>query len=141
VRKERLPTSAAVRIRKNAQGPGAYLSSRRKEIKEMRDSRSLIGETDLVRFWAKTTYEAEKCPRPYHPLTCHLIDVASAALAMWKDVLPNTRKRRLAKPFTLEHDLDTAGVLIAFPAGLHDLGKCSPRFELRGKHTPETVPT
>jgi CRISPR-associated endonuclease/helicase Cas3 len=56
-----------------------------------------------------------------------------SAQAIWGNVLINTQKRRLAKPFGLENDLEKAGVLLAFLIGLHDLGKCSPPFALRGE--------
>ncbi len=98
----------------------------------------------LLRFWAKTSHDPEKLPNAFHPLICHLIDVACVAEAMWNDVLPTVTKRRLAKPFGLDCDapdcshnncsLALAGKLIAFISGLHDLGKCSPPFQLRGKN-------
>lgn len=92
-------------------------------------------DTDnLIRFWAKTSHDAENLPNAVHPLISHMIDVACVALAMWNDVLPDVTKRRLAKYFGLENDTDTAGRLIAFIIGLHDLGKCSPPFQLRGKN-------
>ncbi len=87
----------------------------------------------IIRFWAKTTHDFENLPNAYHPLICHLIDVACVAKAMWDDVLPEITKKRLAKPFGLQNDLEKAGTIIAFLAGLHDLGKCSPPFALRGK--------
>jgi len=97
----------------------------------------------LARFWAKTSHDSEHLPNAYHPLICHLIDVACVALIMWRDVLPEVTKRRLAKPFGLDcknghcdHtscSLSHAGRVISLLAGLHDLGKCSPPFALRGK--------
>jgi CRISPR-associated endonuclease/helicase Cas3 len=74
---------------------------------------------------------------------------------MWNRVLPLVTKRRLAKPFGLDCDfpncghteanencsLHKAGRMIAFLAGLHDLGKCSPPFALRGKTKNETEQT
>ena len=91
---------------------------------------------DILRFWAKTTDQKDNPQRQnaFHPLICHLIDVGAAANALWEKVLPENIKKRLAKSFGLEHELDKAGRLIAFLIGLHDLGKCSPPFALRGEY-------
>ena len=84
----------------------------------------------LLRFWAKTSHDPENLPNAFHPLICHMIDVACVAEAMWNDVLPTVTKRRLAKPFGLDcpsadcsHDaanndcaLSQAGKIIAFLA-------------------------
>lgn len=88
----------------------------------------------LPRFWAKTTHNATNHKNAFHPLICHLIDVASAARLIWEKVLPEITRTRLAKVFALENDLNKAGDLIAFLIGLHDLGKCSPPFALRGEN-------
>lgn len=89
-------------------------------------------DSSLVRLWAKTSHDKENLPDAFHPLICHMIDVASVAEAMWNSSLPDVTKRRLAKPFGLDSDLNRAGKVIAWLAGLHDLGKCSPPFALRG---------
>ena len=90
---------------------------------------------DLSLFWAKTTDDKNGLQRPnaFHPLICHLIDVAAATQAIWENVLTETQKRQLATPFGLEDKLPEAGKIIAFLIGLHDLGKCSPPFALRGE--------
>jgi CRISPR-associated endonuclease/helicase Cas3 len=101
---------------------------------------------DIVKFWAKTSHDPKDHPNAFHPLICHLIDVACVALVMWNRVLPLVTKRRLAKPFGLDCDfpncghteanencsLHKAGRMIAFLAGLHDLGKCSPPNDSSG---------
>lgn len=94
---------------------------------------------NISRFWAKTTHDKkdESLQNAFHPLICHLIDVAITAKAIWDEVLPNNTKERLAKVFGLEADLEKAGNLIAFFIGLHDLGKCSPPFALRGLNESE----
>ncbi len=93
-------------------------------------------ENYLLKFWAKTTDDKDNPQRQnaFHPLICHLIDVAVAAKLLWDKVLPETTKNRLARAFGLENDLEKAGNLIAFLIGLHDLGKCSPPFALRGEY-------
>nr|MBA2378225.1 CRISPR-associated helicase Cas3' [Blastocatellia bacterium] len=97
----------------------------------------------ILRFWAKTSDNLLDPARQnaYHPLICHMIDVACVAQIMWRDVLPKVTKQRLVKPFELENDFDRAGRIIAFLAGLHDLGKCSPPFALRGKFRSEKEQT
>lgn len=85
-------------------------------------------------FWAKTTNDKENYPNAFHPLICHLIDVAVTAKSLWDRVLSETTKKRLARGFGLDDDLERAGNLIAFLIGLHDLGKCSPPFALRGEY-------
>jgi CRISPR-associated endonuclease/helicase Cas3 len=85
-------------------------------------------KNELLKFWAKTS-KNEKLPNAFHPLICHLIDVAVVTQKMWQDVLPNAAKNRINQAFGIED----AEYLVAFIAGLHDLGKCSPPFQLRGK--------
>jgi CRISPR-associated endonuclease/helicase Cas3 len=76
--------------------------------------------------WAKTPKGASQ-PHPYHPLICHLIDVALVAEAIWAKVLSPALRQRIAQ--TLQLDEQTAGRWVAFLAGLHDLGKASPVFQ------------
>lgn len=103
--------------------------------------RNIKMDSSLFLLWAKTSHDREDLPDAFHPLICHMIDVACVAEAMWNASLPDITKRRLAKPFGLENDLERAGRIIAWLAGLHDLGKCSPPFALRGMHEPETDQT
>jgi CRISPR-associated endonuclease/helicase Cas3 len=76
-------------------------------------------------FWAKFSKNAGT----FHPLLCHLVDVAVVAQAMWRGVLPPRARRRFAD--ALGVDEEAAGRWIAFWAGLHDLGKASPAFQLQ----------
>ena len=87
-----------------------------------------IEQNSILKFWAKTS-KNEKQPNAFHPLICHLIDVAAVTRKMWQVVLPKAAKNRINKAFGVEDAEDLA----AFIAGLHDLGKCSPPFTLRGK--------
>ncbi len=84
----------------------------------------------LIKFWAKTSQTSETA---FHPLVCHLIDVAAVTRKIWQDVLPTATKTRINKAFGVED----AENLVAFIAGLHDLGKCSPPFTLRGRNEGE----
>lgn len=89
---------------------------------------------EIIKFWAKTTHDKDKFPNAYHPLICHLIDVAVVTQELWNRVLSKAEKNRIAKALGLENDLELAGKIVAFIAGLHDLGKCSPPFTLRGNN-------
>ncbi|MCL4466185.1 MAG: CRISPR-associated helicase Cas3' [Chloroflexi bacterium] len=62
----------------------------------------------------------------YHPLICHMLDVAAVAHCLWREVLAPSTRRRLAEALGLPEE--EAGKWIAFFAGLHDLGKASPDF-------------
>jgi CRISPR-associated endonuclease/helicase Cas3 len=73
--------------------------------------------------WAKTSRDKTET----HPLICHLIDVAQVALALWNNALTEGIRAQFAE--TLALDVDAAGRVIAFWAGLHDLGKASPSFQ------------
>lgn len=87
---------------------------------------------EILKFWAKTTHDKDKYPNGYHPLICHLIDVAAVAQELWNKVLSTAMQNRITNAFGLADDVHAAGKLVAFVAGLHDLGKCSPPFTLRG---------
>lgn len=95
-------------------------------------------ENYLLRFWAKTSNDHINKPNAFHPLICHLIDVACVAQLMWREVLPQATQKRIAGALGLENDSESknnyeqTGKIVAFIAGLHDLGKCSPPFTLRG---------
>src|SRR5579875_2061121 len=60
-------------------------------------------------------------PPTFHPLICHLLDVAAVAQALWSHALSPRMRAWLAEALGL--DEDAAGRWIAFLAGLHDLGK------------------
>jgi len=89
----------------------------------------------LIRFWAKTTHDKERYPNAYHPLLCHLIDVAEVTQVMWEQVLPLAARERIALAFGI--GTESAARLVAWIAGLHDLGKASPPFALR--ETPQNI--
>ncbi len=64
-----------------------------------------------------------------HPLLCHMLDVASVATGMWRAMLPEAARGRIAAALGLD-DAST-GRWVAFLAGMHDLGKASPAFQLQ----------
>lgn len=63
-----------------------------------------------------------------HPLVCHLLDVLSVAELLWQEILPARTRAWVAADLGLEPD--PARRWIAALAGLHDLGKASPAFQL-----------
>ncbi|MEX1247569.1 MAG: CRISPR-associated helicase Cas3' [Anaerolineales bacterium] len=78
--------------------------------------------------WAKT----DQAEQLVHPLICHLIDVGVVARGLWADGLQKSARQFIADRLSL--DIQQAGVLVAFWAALHDLGKASPVFQ--GKYRP-----
>ncbi|GIV76691.1 MAG: hypothetical protein KatS3mg050_1085 [Litorilinea sp.] len=79
------------------------------------------------RLWAKANSRTGET----HPLICHLIDVAQAALALWEESFTEGLRQRFAQALNL--DVDAAGRTLAFWVGLHDLGKASPGFQRKYK--------
>jgi CRISPR-associated endonuclease/helicase Cas3 len=73
--------------------------------------------------WAK----ADRKSTRLHRLIYHLIDVGLAAELLWERALHPLLKQSLADWLNLS--LADVGRLIAFLAGLHDLGKASPAFQ------------
>jgi len=74
--------------------------------------------------WAKTS--KDDC-NAYHPLICHMIDVAMVCQSLWVESFTDGLRKWLADHLSVE--LDVAGKWIAFWAGAHDLGKASPGFQ------------
>ena len=83
----------------------------------------------MLACWAKLNHGEE--PPEYHPLICHMIDVAMVAREMWRSALSDGLRREMARALGFEQDQDIAGLWCAFMAGLHDLGKASPAFQLQ----------
>jgi CRISPR-associated endonuclease/helicase Cas3 len=91
----------------------------------MQDEQSTF---NLFLFWAKLSKDELKS-HTFHPLLCHMVDVAVVARAMWRSVLSEAARRKIADAVGLP--LNSAEVCITFLAALHDLGKASPAFQLR----------
>jgi len=85
---------------------------------------------DLFTLWAKTK---RNDPETYHPLICHLIDVASVARVLWARVAPSSLRGRVSRGLGMD-DPQGLSAWISFLAGLHDIGKASPGFQ--AKHVP-----
>lgn len=84
------------------------------------------GELDLdLRLWGKSRGLAGR----RYPLTCHLLDTAATAGALWADFVPDGLRAVVAAGLGTTED--HAGRLIVLWAGLHDIGKITPDFQQR----------
>jgi CRISPR-associated endonuclease/helicase Cas3 len=82
--------------------------------------------------WAKADRTGQ-----YHPLICHLIDVAQVAGALWDNVLTDSIRRHFCS--LLGQPPEDSGRLLSFWIGLHDLGKASPAFQRRCQSAQERL--
>lgn len=80
-----------------------------------------VGTVDC-RMWGK-----ERGLPGTYPVVCHLLDTAGVFLALWDELVDERMRRRVTETLGLGAD-EGRGVL-AFWAGLHDLGKISPPFQ------------
>jgi CRISPR-associated endonuclease/helicase Cas3 len=78
--------------------------------------------------WAKLPH-GDQSPREFHPLICHMLDVAVVAREIWRNLLADVARRRIAQSLRLTPE--GAETWITYLAALHDLGKASPAFQLR----------
>jgi CRISPR-associated endonuclease/helicase Cas3 len=78
------------------------------------------------RIWAKTDRTSQ--PHAFHPLICHLLDVAAVTCEMWERVLPEAIHAGVMEQLGIG-DNRVARDTLAFWAGVHDIGKASPGFQ------------
>jgi CRISPR-associated endonuclease/helicase Cas3 len=86
---------------------------------------SLVGQSSAREWmlWAKADVDSNRI----HLLIYHLLDVGQVMLALWRLALPAQTRDALAGALGL--DEENASRLLAFWAGLHDLGKAAPGFQ------------
>jgi CRISPR-associated endonuclease/helicase Cas3 len=97
-----------------------------REVRRMARVYGVSNEPPLPRYqllWGKLSRDKTLS----HPLICHMLDVAKMAQALWCDALTAGQRAHWAAMLRLD-EVDT-GRLLAFWAGLHDLGKASPAFQ------------
>jgi len=82
---------------------------------------------DVRVLWGK--WGLDKASVAVHPLICHMLDVGAVAEATWRDVLPAPARSAIAA--VLQVDEDDAQRWLALLAAAHDLGKCSPSFQVQ----------
>ncbi len=80
-----------------------------------------------MKLYAKILKRDDCSSEPALPLINHLLDVYSAALHLWENILPESLKKLIAKD--LELNIEQAGEVLAYLSGLHDLGKASDYFQ------------
>ena len=80
-----------------------------------------------MELFAKILKRDDGTAAPTLPLINHLLDVYSAALHLWTKILPESLKNLIATDLKL--DTDQTGEILAYFAGLHDLGKASDYFQ------------
>jgi CRISPR-associated endonuclease/helicase Cas3 len=80
--------------------------------------------------WAKSD--------PFHPLTCHLLDVAAVVQALLRDSSLETSAQTLQKSLGYD-DCDAFACWVAFVCSLHDIGKCDPRFQAKAPELVEVI--
>ena len=68
-----------------------------------------------------------------------MVDVAMVTREMWQYSLSPSQRGGLSIGLGLGHDQDSAGLWCAFLAGLHDLGKASPAFQLQAERVRTKV--
>lgn len=78
--------------------------------------------------WAKLPRDGAN-RKSFHPLLCHMLDVAASARVMWRQVISEQARQQVAESFQLSSG--AAELWVTFLAALHDLGKASPAFQLR----------
>jgi CRISPR-associated endonuclease/helicase Cas3 len=113
--------------------PEGLRTTLEKEAKNMADLYQVPGTMQMPLYqilWAKTTDDKTAT----HPLICHMIDVSMCAWVLWEDALSKGARLHLASFLGMESTLDDAGCILSFWAGLHDIGKASPCFQM--KHQP-----
>src|SRR6266446_5968787 len=80
-------------------------------------------------FWAKLG--SAIWPDEYHPVVCHLIDVATVTSQLWDRVIRSRNRQWVSERLGVEEK--ACGRWLAFWCGAHDIGKVAPCFQDRGK--------
>ncbi|MBI4851275.1 MAG: CRISPR-associated helicase Cas3' [Acidobacteria bacterium] len=89
-----------------------------------------LNTDNIFRFWAKLPHDKDNTNlNQFHPLICHMLDVAAATRELWRLTFSIIARERITKAFGLT--LEQTEQWIMFLAALHDLGKASPAFQLR----------
>jgi CRISPR-associated endonuclease/helicase Cas3 len=80
-------------------------------------------------FWAKLGNH--EWPEHYHPVLCHLIDIAAVTKNLWDAAFHSWIQRWVAERLGVNED--ACSHWLAFWTGAHDIGKVSPGFQAQGK--------
>jgi CRISPR-associated endonuclease/helicase Cas3 len=74
----------------------------------------------------------------YHPLICHMLDVAAVAESIWTECLAGATRSYVANALQLRED--RARRWVEFLAACHDLGKATPVFQAKGSADRQSTP-
>lgn len=85
--------------------------------------------------WAKTGGGEER--NLWSPLYVHMADSACVARKLWDEWLSESAKRFIAD--SVNDDEDAASALVAWLAGVHDIGKATPGFQYKVLERAELV--
>src|SRR5579883_796551 len=94
----------------------------------LRQSRD-FAMNQMLLFWAKLGNDI--WPLRYHPVICHLIDVAVVTQELWDAVFRTQIRKWLAGRLRL--DEESCSRWLAFWSGAHDIGKVAACFQSQGK--------
>ncbi|MBM4026285.1 MAG: CRISPR-associated helicase Cas3' [Planctomycetes bacterium] len=86
------------------------------------------------RLWAKTSEDGNESR--YHPLLCHMLDVAAVAGLVWDHHLTAGLRERLTSAL----GVPDARTHVLYVAGAHDIGKASPGFQTKKPQLRESLP-
>ncbi len=84
--------------------------------------------------WAKTPEDGNDSR--YHPLLCHMLDVAAVAGLVWDHHLTASLRTRLASAL----GVPDARTCVLYVAGAHDIGKASPGFQEKKPQLCKSMP-
>ena len=77
--------------------------------------------------WGKSDYGVGES---WLPLYVHMADSAGIALRLWDSWVPRSTREIVAR--ALDGDEALARSLFVFLAGVHDIGKATPAFQVKG---------
>jgi CRISPR-associated endonuclease/helicase Cas3 len=86
-------------------------------------------------FWAKLGHDT--WPSKYHPVICHLIDVAAVTQNLWQAVFQSRFREWLARRLGLEEE--SCSQCLAFWSGAHDIGKVAACFQDRNDRRTDAL--
>lgn len=96
-------------------------------IARLDNERKMTVEASIAALWAKT--DRVNQTDGWLDLQQHLVDSAQTAAHLWDEFLPQAVKGFLTR---IVGDPVSARCLVQFLAGIHDIGKATPAFEIQG---------
>lgn len=97
-----------------------------------------MGKSDMQDMFTKIAAKFWTIGDGYHPLICHMLDVAAVAEATWTQCVAANVRCLVSHSLGLNET--EAMRWVAFLAGCHDLGKASPIFQAKGSPDKRSTP-